>query len=112
MVVLQQPDENYWETRKELEASQAIWRSIFERAVRDIVTYRDQRTPYRKKVHETALNWALCWDDSDRDQLFTFPWICDTLGWDPDKAARLIWEARRTNFESLADALKEHDNGV
>lgn len=91
------------------EALETMCHSILERTLRDIYTYRDCRTRQRKRIHEAALNWVLCWDIADRDQPMGFVWVCGILGWDPEKVARRVWELRQTDYITLKKVLREQD---
>ncbi|MHA2334291.1 MAG: hypothetical protein ACXAEU_19845 [Candidatus Hodarchaeales archaeon] len=68
------------------EAIKSLYRSLFIRTLRDIVTYRGSRKRAYKKIYKEAYDWVFVEQISDcdtiEDKFMSFESVCDILNLD------------------------------
>lgn len=79
----------------------AIWRSVLEQAIRDIVEgpaqweMRDLDMNARRKLALEFRTAAEHWVEDEVNEPRRFVWVCEQLGMDPSAVRRSIEERRR-----------------
>lgn len=74
----------------------ALLLAILHRAVEDAIC---DRWGIYQHIRREARYWLLDWREFDRNEPFTFPWICIHLDLDPEAARETILQAVRAKKE-------------